>query len=326
MGCWNKTCGLSNMHITAGTPVYVFVLEWRSNGISETCYTTSMFAPLLLPFESEYNDYGGGENSTGVGLPYIMQALRNELVEVGVGENQYHDIAVKRDVWSEELFFEAVHEGRLRIQSHRNKDGVPVTFTMMRKDVVDHLLSTRPLEQYVGDGKGNLAKWGDSKDYRVYTFADVVADVKPVVKEIFEIAEQAKTASKDDYSAAFRAHSLQYMFRWEDRGKNLAADWLSYDSYRYSKLISADDLMRMCVDANDPDQLELLFTDYLKGVFIDGFMSEARKIWIPGGHEGSQSSSDAALMQLYEATKVAIKNERARWSEDEGEEEESVDE
>lgn len=76
MGCWYKTCGLSNLHIPAGTPVYVFVLERRGNGISDACYSTSMFAPLLLPFESEYNDYGGGENSKGVGFPYIMQALK----------------------------------------------------------------------------------------------------------------------------------------------------------------------------------------------------------------------------------------------------------
>ena len=31
MGSWNKTCGISNLHIYAGTPVYVFVLQENPN-------------------------------------------------------------------------------------------------------------------------------------------------------------------------------------------------------------------------------------------------------------------------------------------------------
>ena len=41
MGSWNKTCGLSNLHIRAGDPVYVFVLEkdsekaWNVNALGQ---------------------------------------------------------------------------------------------------------------------------------------------------------------------------------------------------------------------------------------------------------------------------------------------------
>lgn len=65
MGCWNKTCGLSNLHITSGQKVTVFLLE-KNLVATDRTYTTSFYHPALTPFYSEYNDYGGGENSSGV--------------------------------------------------------------------------------------------------------------------------------------------------------------------------------------------------------------------------------------------------------------------
>ena len=53
MGCWNKTCGLTNLHIKAGERAYVFVLEKDED--DSHCYTTHMYKPLLLPFETTYN-------------------------------------------------------------------------------------------------------------------------------------------------------------------------------------------------------------------------------------------------------------------------------
>lgn len=88
MGCWNKTCGLSNLHIFGSDPVYVFVLE--SERDDSNCYTTSLFKPLLLPFESEYNDYGGGEDSGVPAFDLIMTSLKDQLVELEIGDNQYH--------------------------------------------------------------------------------------------------------------------------------------------------------------------------------------------------------------------------------------------
>lgn len=53
----------------------------------------------------------GGEDDGGVWFPYIMEALKNSLIEREVSENQYHNIDVKRDEFNEELFFESIHEG-----------------------------------------------------------------------------------------------------------------------------------------------------------------------------------------------------------------------
>ncbi len=50
----------------------------------------------MLPFLSEYNDYGGGENSHK-NIRYILDGLKQQLVEMPEGENQYHDISVSAD-------------------------------------------------------------------------------------------------------------------------------------------------------------------------------------------------------------------------------------
>lgn len=43
MGCWNKTCGISNLFIEAGEKVYVFALE-------QICTT---IAAILLRFGNQ---------------------------------------------------------------------------------------------------------------------------------------------------------------------------------------------------------------------------------------------------------------------------------
>jgi hypothetical protein len=152
MGCWNKTCGLSNLHIIAGTDVYVFVLEENTDK-TDRCYSTAFWRPLLLPFTSKYNDYGGGEESGGPGFQLIMDSIAKELTEMEVGDNEYHDIAVKKEGFGEEQFFESVHEHRLFKKSYYGDKQV-IDFVMMRKDIVDYILENRVIERYVGEGKG----------------------------------------------------------------------------------------------------------------------------------------------------------------------------
>ena len=102
MGSWNKTCGLTGLHIIAGSQTYVFLL--KENTIkNDRCYSTALWSPLLLPFTAEYDDYGGGENSSDL-LQYILDGIKTQVVEMELGENECHGIAVKRDALAESLF------------------------------------------------------------------------------------------------------------------------------------------------------------------------------------------------------------------------------
>lgn len=309
MGCWNKTCGLSNLHIYAGTPVYVFVLEENKNR-DDNCYATGLYRPLRLPFESVYNDYGGGESSGGPGFEMIMEGIRKLLVEMPLGENQYHDIEVTREEFGEDLFFEAVHEHRLKISYH-SSDSIPVEFTMFRKDIVDDILENRVIEQYVGGGKGT---GGYGNNYIYYKFKDIVADIKPMLEEIKKEINQRETEGVSKKLIRLH-HSLSGGF-FDYNHPNKAAKWLRGDDYRYSQIVDIREIVYNSIEDNTDeayDKLEIILAEYLKGVFIDGFMHAARKTWVPGGHEGSQNDSGDALRILCSATIKALDREHAEY-------------
>lgn len=308
MGCWNKTCGLSNLHITAGTPVYVFVLE--RNKTYDPCYATGLFSPVLLPFESVYDDYGGGEDSSGVALPFVMKGLKDQLVEFELGENQYHDIAVKKEGFTDKLFFEACHEDRMQIQGRFDKEPTQVYFTMMRKDIVDSILETRVIEDYVGEGKGTH---GHGNNYIRYKFADITASVRPLIERLLEDISK----SENEY-IRFAIFDSMHKYRNEFH----AAKYLSYDNHRYSRIVDVKHLASRVLEIGTVEsinKLEGLLIENLKAVFIDSFMHSARKTWVPGGHEGSQSSSGGALRLLAKVTIDALDRERAEWMADMGE-------
>jgi len=311
MGCWHKTCGLSNLHITHGTEAYVFVLEPGNE--DSHCYATHLYKPLLLPFVTEYNDYGGGENSSGVTLPIVMNAIKECLHEMEQGENEFHDIAVKKDKFDEALFFEAVHEGRLFKENRYTPESpTKLEYVMFRKDIVDDILENYVIEKYVGDGKGTC---GWENNYIQYKFADIVADILPMLQEVMDMVVKAK-ATEQDISYKLLG-GFEYMFGRDY--ENLAASWLRNDSYRYSRIV---DLRHVFFDLFGKDdvptedqilELEAVLTEHIKAIFIDAFMERTRKSWIPAGHEGSQGQDAEPYRVLIAATTRALDAEQAEY-------------
>jgi len=314
MGCWNKTCGLSNLHINAGDPVYVFVLEDARD--DSNCYTTSLFSPLLLPFQSEYNDYGGGENSSGIAFDLIMSAIREDLVEMDVGDNQYHDIAVKKKDFDEELFFEAVHENRLAIKGRFSAEPTKLQFTMFRKDIVDDILNNYLVEKYVG---GGLGTHGFRNNYISYGFKDIVADLPVLIDMLTTGSDEDFEYLKDlpeEQRARFRLRMMGFDGLHRLRDSNKAAAWLQSDNYRYSRLVDVKLIASDMLAAGENDKLIALLTEHLKAIYIDAFMHSARKTWIPGGHEGSQNTEQDAHRFLAKAVLSALDRENAEYDDE----------
>ena len=323
MGCWNKTCGLSNLHITAGDDVYVFVLEENTDK-TDRCYSTAFWKPLLLPFMSKYNDYGGGEESSGPGFQIIMDGVAKELVEMELGENEYHDIPVKKEGFGEEQFFEAVHEGRLfKIGRHYNSletFNVVIDFVMMRKDIVDHILENRTIEQYVGEGKGT---GGYSNCYIYYKFEDILKDIPEFMDKLALVANPAAMDSKDPelVEAIMELRFMRGLGIFDYSHPNKVSKWLSGDGYRYSSIVRIQDAVVSLLKDGNRAEAELLVIDLLKGAFINSFMESTRKNWAPGGHEGSQSQEVKEYKLLMSAMTSALDADDAYWKEVNGEDE-----
>ena len=86
MGCWNGTCGISQLPIMAGMKVKAFLML-QSEFVSEVggagvCYPTAYFRPWFFPVTAEYNDYGSVENiQKDWNSEYMLESFRKWLAE-----------------------------------------------------------------------------------------------------------------------------------------------------------------------------------------------------------------------------------------------------
>lgn len=301
MGCWNKTCGLTGLPILSGDPVYVFVLE--KNNHRDRCYSTAFWRPVLVPFESYYNDYGAGENSHGVALEPILDGLRENLVEMEQGENEYHDVPVKKDNFNEDEFFESVHEGRLSIVDFYQRTA-EIDYVMMRKDAVDKVLSDHRFEYYVGNEKGTC---GYDNSYAKIGFQQYVDAVDNVIKKMKE---------SDEHMRMFGLlpvfdHRQEY-FEWKISRSN--------DDHDNSSLFRPFHVVSYFIREGKEDEAKQFLIEFCKGIYINSFMSAVRKVWMPGAHEGSQSQEWDDYLFLSDMIKGIIKDVSDEFEDEENEE------
>jgi hypothetical protein len=291
MGSWNKTCGLSGLYITHSTPVYVIPLV-EGTDKTDRCYTTSFWNPVLLPFNSIYNDYGGGEGSMGIAFDTVIKNIAHNLIEMPVGANTNHDLPVSRDGFGEKQFFESVHENRLFTHgwggSNRHID-----FVMFRKDIVDYICSTFTLSKYLGDGLGN---GGHSNAYQIYTLADIINDIPEVVD-----AYHVKLSGVDERLAFhFNMHTLA---RSCINPQNLFSRAIQgVDSHRFSSIVDMNGEVAALLKTDRRDDAIDLLSVFALGYILNSFLDSVRKLWMPGGHEGSQSQDHDGYRLLNIAT------------------------
>lgn len=315
MGCWNQTCGLTQIHIRAGEPVLVFPLVESPR--DSLCYSTPYWTPFPIPFASEYNDYGGGENSSGLGLEMILSFLQKNLVEVEVGENEYHDIAVKRENFEEDNFWEAIHEQRLKMNSYGKEKNVG--FVMIKQSIVDYLIEHEEFSHYEGyDENGSK--------YTKYKFADILTGLEVVLDKLFGVDDSDDLG--EDVPEELRS-KLKFLMRYrmlervasdiyETDEHNWAASWLRYgvgSHLGYSGFSSTivEDKLSEYIEADDREGARVLMTQYLTMQFIDSFLMGTRKFWSPQAGAGSQNSDQGGYRLLSAAIIHVLDEEKAQW-------------
>lgn len=304
MGCWNKTCGLTTLPIHCGEEVMVVPIV--QSPYKDRCYSTALWHPVFLPFWAKYDDYGGGDNSTGSLLSSFIEYAKENLVEMEQGPNQYHDIAVKASDFTESSFYEAVHEGRLNFNGYQGRQQ-NVDFVMIRKDVIDKFKDRHVFEAYVGEGKGSV---GYSKSYINYTWSDMISHIPEFVANV-----KAEMTAPEKYEghAAMRVNYLRALnptgeYGDKFKGANLVPSWLNLNSssVRESALWEVRDTIALATVSDDNLAAEMV-EDVLTLRFVNYLMSSMRKIWVPGCHEGSQGEElevYAMLGDIYKERKA----------------------
>lgn len=142
MGSFNSLCAISGLPITYGTPVR-FLLLTQSPFLDDwvKCYQHSLWSPRTFPIKALYNDYGSVEKvEEGPTRDVWMEALGLDLVEVGVGDNTFHDLAVRKDMdfddFLEALQKECVKVGRRTapIQEEALRKALDKAFALLKKE------------------------------------------------------------------------------------------------------------------------------------------------------------------------------------------------
>jgi len=330
MGCWNATCGLTSLPIISGEEVYVFpiVESYRDS----FCYSTALYNPVIIPFRAKYNDYGAGEECNGVALDLIVDGVRKNLIEMEVGENKYHDIAVKREGFDIDTFFEVVHEKRLRVNNPlRGYEGQPqykeVFFTMIRKDVVDRLWNEWTFDWY----KRKDAEIPEGFESDQYYFKNVTyAKLAGLIPDYMEFCANKQSPRhgsvndiiKDDDENAQKKRDIlndlfmrQYFF--EGSRDHILSDTFGhafgsgYAGGGFAHIVNfSDPILEMFISGNKEGAYELM-REALLGKMVNSFMEVTRKVWLPVMHQGSQSE-EYAEYRLLNKISIDVMNAREK--------------
>jgi hypothetical protein len=313
MGCWNKTCGLSNLPIYYGEEVYVFLIQENAFS-SNHCYSDHLYSPIIAPFYSQYDDHGTGENSSGVALPVIINSLKNKVIEKELGKNEYHDLEVKRDNLTVDTLFEFMRKRRLSIGNpYKNintsqPDEVKVEFVMLKKDIVDDILEKYAPEMY----------WKNS--FVEVKFSDICDEVYDVIEAVIEVGDEAEETIRLFMETPFDIEDKksQEIFRafsklnLTSHGKKMVISPYAVESIlekanlktgafiptiaeygmsHFSSIVRFWPEFANMVSGRNLISAKEFFIDSFKGIFISSFFECTRRSWIPQSGEGSQSTN-----------------------------------
>lgn len=99
MGCWNGTCGISNLPIMAGDRIVLFVCKRNKNmsNVTTVYYSDDMSKPIYLPIRGEYNDYGSIENIDNSNVNKILVDVINKQYELDLKDVKETIDYIERD-------------------------------------------------------------------------------------------------------------------------------------------------------------------------------------------------------------------------------------
>lgn len=285
MGCWNHTCAISNLPVMHHDEVYVILLvaERDDDPCKNNCYPTAYWRPYPAYFTGKYDDYGAVEECTGPMLNTIIEAVRKDLIEVEQGENEYHDIPVKKADFNLELLFEANHENRLFVKAWdaawEARDGRPIKRRMehivIRKAVFEKILSEFKIELY------NYT----TKERGIYGAEQLKADgIKTFTEKLNKIKE-LETRKEAGEDVKLELNRLIFMAE------------LSLDRSPFGNAF--EELFRFVPNAAQDIKYEIMenrdeskIADYVEQIanlyWLGVFMGRNRRVWTPTCGAGSQ--------------------------------------
>lgn len=300
MGCWNSTCSVTSLPILDGDETVLFFLKPSRNDLGGTLhYSSDIYVPFGLPIHGIYNDYGKIDNiedhTDPKNIEFMTEYLKEHLIEMEFGENEYHDISVKREGFDLYIAQESVHESRLMVKDrHFVTDDSPMGFSYVPYDAV-----IRPMmvHKFAYDAlmEETFDNWGDE------SFEEFVKSSDERYDDLFGgnlvefIGDRSNEARLSLAEMRVESLYLQEVSRNDTLFKTLAVD-ITMPMLNTDKEFDRD-----------------LYLELLRVLWFDLCIGQMRKLWMPVTSLGSQSQSFDYYKTIAEKTIDYIEDVKKRY-------------
>ena len=305
MGSWNSTCGVTQLPICTGDQVALFLLidntlssSWDTNG---HCYSNHYWTPRTIQLYGTYDDYGGYEIEDGWNLQFSIKCLQADVLEMTLGDNEYHDIEVTKEKINDWGFIQtAIHDNRLLVTSRGGNRhiGLMAVHRHVFDELVNHIHD-------VWDGKFNIA-----------TIKEASGDYIQQLREHLENPDffQDAGSKKIAISAGLDISDRFLMFHPK---RNIFGDYFeSTGQSHLSSILGVHQIYRnlLAENLNSPE-IDDIITEMSKYVMFHSMFSQMRKTWMPQAGAGSQSEELEVYETAISAATEVIKKRKAWYNE-----------
>lgn len=316
MGCWNETCGITQMPIHTGDPVVLMFLtkvDSSTENHNGFCHANHVWTPKFLPVFGKYDDYGGLEDiEENWNTQYIVEQLTSELMQVRLSTPAAHtdtdpdDLHAEHDELDLGAFtvydvLDEIRQDRLWVPGV--KGFLPVGWCMIHRWVWDHM--TQIMDR---DWQENL------------TLSTVVAH-----GEAYYTAMQARGAeleSEPNQSALnlLLMYGRKSLVDWQNAFAVLSENSARLDSYHtLTGIRSYDEVLWKLATAHTPvqdDHVQEVIRSLSEFLVFKNNMMVLRKFWSPQSGKGSQISAQEAHLALHELCATKLKEHIRQWAEE----------
>lgn len=313
MGCWNKTCGLTNLPIFCDDKVVWFLLVQNPYAKARTCYASSMWELVPIPVYGTYDDYGFITPDEGQEwkLELFQKHFGNSLVEVNDKIRPATNPFTSFEVLNESLRNDSYGTTSKRYTNNGNTE-----VTSMFGDFMVHAKSFEELTAQ------SHSRWYDEDSIdrayveKMYTHYMNWRDTK--ISE-YEALEDGNSA--DRLSVHFELFSLRRGImsdnQWASFADTLddkpthshdfaAAGVMAYWSGEYGSMYgyTTTGVIRTLTNfGRNP----LSIKEQVDVAMLDSVMMGLRKQYTPPGHEGSQDGIGSIHTQFVTTFQNRIK-------------------
>lgn len=337
MGCWNGTCGLSQVAITDGVKVKAVIIKnnVKMPEASGFCYEGGYASPMSFIIECDYDDYGSIENikdnkAMKLFKEYFINGIKNESIRIlsdnyydnemfGKNEIDYTKISNKQlmDLLERDRVFLTTSYYDKKSQRMEESE-VNIGFMLIHNDIYESI-------------KNSLLS-SKNYEYEDFTMENIRQDITFAVEDMFEniriwkfeqeeidiLNKQIEETSNEEEIEKYK-RQIEILKRmssskgWESDVRKIG-DW-----YNKAEIFRGGEGIDMRIFRKYHSMLKEGFNVKEKEDIIEmlsemyiliNIMSALRKSWSAQSGKGSQSFEEDAYLGLANGIKRAVLNNR----------------